>query len=41
MSHHGIDSKLLEDVFEESRKFFSLPFEKKMEMLVSAIAKWA
>lgn len=38
VSNHGICGKLLDNVFDESRKFFAKPFEKKMELLVGAHA---
>ena len=30
--NHGLDSKLLEEVFAQSKKFFALPLEEKMKV---------
>ncbi|XP_024994093.1 2-oxoglutarate-Fe(II) type oxidoreductase hxnY-like [Cynara cardunculus var. scolymus] len=30
--NHGVDEQLLQNVFDESRKFFSLPLEEKMKL---------
>tara|TARA_R110002050_G_scaffold275184_3_gene419883 strand:- start:575 stop:1060 length:486 start_codon:yes stop_codon:yes gene_type:complete len=34
LTNHGVSSELIEDVFEQSKAFFSLPLENKMECLV-------
>ena len=33
MAHHGVDEFLVEQVFEENRKFFSLPEQEKRRIL--------
>ena len=30
--NHGVDEKLLKNVIDESKKFFSLPLEEKMKL---------
>lgn len=33
MINHGIDSEFMEEVFSQSKRFFSLPKEEKMKYL--------
>jgi isopenicillin N synthase-like dioxygenase len=31
--NHGVDVKLLDEVFEQSKRFFALPIEEKMKVI--------
>lgn len=33
MINHGINEDFMDDVFEQSKKFFALPLEEKMKVL--------
>lgn len=33
MINHGIDEKFMDEVFSQSKRFFSLPMEEKMKLL--------
>jgi len=39
ISGHGVSPKLLSDAFEQSKLFFELPLEEKMEMVASEANK--
>jgi hypothetical protein len=41
VSNHGVDKTLVDQLFEQNRKFFALPEEEKRRMLVDSNSRRA
>ncbi len=40
VANHGVDKALVKQVFDENRKFFSLPEEEKMCIIADENNRW-